>query len=126
PLVHAPSPPRPHFDGAPPPPPEARRMRSPPLPPLALVTAALLTGCGKKPPEAGQPTDSDAGTPVAITPQGKVLQAAENEAPDGGPGAKKAAAAGAKEKVDIPAGGFAAGSTPGDRGRDATLEPALL
>ncbi len=101
-------------------------MRVPTLPSLALLTAGLLVGCGKKPPEAGQPTDGDAGAPVAITPQGKVLQAAENEALDGGPGAKKAAAVGAKEKVDIPGGGFAAGSTPGDRGRDPTLEPALL
>ena len=102
-------------------------MRAPTLSPLALLTAALLAGCGKTPPAAGQITDPDAGTPVAITPQGKVLQAAENEAPDAGPGAKKtAAAAGAKEKVDIPRGKFEAGSTPGDRGRDATLEPALL
>lgn len=102
-------------------------MRSLTLPALTLLTAALLTGCGKNPSEAGQPSAAASGAPVAITPQGKVLQAAENEAPDGGPGAKKtAAAAGAKEKVDIPAGGFAAGSTPGDRGRDPTLEPALL
>ncbi|MEO5727670.1 MAG: SUMF1/EgtB/PvdO family nonheme iron enzyme [Byssovorax sp.] len=102
-------------------------MRAPTLPLLALLTAALLAACGKTPPEAAQLTDPDAGTPVAITPQGKVLQAAENEAPDGGPGAKKAAAAaGAKEKVEIPRGKLEAGSTPGDRGRDATLEPALL
>ncbi|HNS99109.1 MAG TPA: SUMF1/EgtB/PvdO family nonheme iron enzyme [Polyangiaceae bacterium] len=30
------------------------------------------------------------------------------------------------QKVDIPSGAFLSGSTPGDRGRDASLEPALV
>src|SRR6185437_5368994 len=58
----------------------------------------------------------------------KVLEAAENE------GAGKAAASRAAPaapavaggRVEIPAGKLAAGSMPGDRGRDPTLEPALL
>jgi hypothetical protein len=34
--------------------------------------------------------------------------------------------AAAGERVGIPGGAFTAGSTPGDKGRDPTLEPALL
>src|SRR6476659_6175849 len=86
------------FDGASIPRHEGPHMRAPTLLSLALLTAALACGCGKKPPEAGPGAPEDAGAPVAITPQGKVLQAAENEAPDGGAGvtgAKKAAPAGA-------------------------------
>lgn len=110
------------------------RMRPPPLPLRALLLAALVSvsasACKKSPSDADHPADAAAAAPVAISPQGKVLQAAENETPDGGvAGAttkKTTPAAAAKEKVDIPGGGFAVGSTPGDRGRDATLEPALL
>ena len=91
----------------------------------ALLLASLLVGCGKRPPDPGSNGPADAGAPVTLAPQGKVLQAAENEVQDGGAAAKKAAMVGAKERVDIPRGGFASGSTPGDRGRDPTLEPAL-
>lgn len=96
----------------------------------ALVVVALLaSGCGKK-PEAGAAEDAGIAPPaakVALSPQGKVLEAAENEAEDAGTGARKVAAKGAaKERVSIAGGGFTAGSTPGDKGRDPALEPALL
>lgn len=91
-----------------------------PLPPLLLGVA--LVACGK----TSGPSPGDAGevgASVAIAPQGKVLEAAENERAVAG-GARAVAAAGAR--VDIPAGKLTAGSTPGDRGRDPTLEPVLL
>jgi hypothetical protein len=99
------------------------RLRSPSL---ALVIAALAfapsSGCGK--PDA--PAESKDGGPVAITPKGKVLEAAENEAADAGARVKRATAFGTGERAEIPGGKFGAGSTPGDRGRDPALEPAGL
>lgn len=93
-------------------------------PALALVFV-LVASCGKKPTDAAPPA-GDAGAPVTLAPQGKVLEAAENEASDAGTQAKKAQAWKAHEHVDVAAGKLVAGSTPGDRGRDPTLEPALL
>jgi len=91
------------------------------------VLVLLLGGCGHKSEEGGAQAQGSAAATVAIAPQGKVLEAAENEDPDAGAGARKAAgAAKAKERVDIPGGAFVAGSTPGDKGRDPVLEPALL
>jgi hypothetical protein len=65
---------------------------------------------------------------VAIAPQGKVLQAAENEGPaaSGSARAARAPAFTAGARADVPAGKLTSGSTPGDRGRDPTLEPALV
>ena len=105
------------------------------LPPLPSARAALacaaalvaLAACGHPTEHPGSPAGS--GAPVAITPQGKVLQAAENEGPAVGRSARTAPAAAPASpgaRVEIPAGKLVAGSTPGDRGRDATLEPALL
>ena len=105
---------------------------SPPVAQRALLAGWLLAGwllaCNSKPtdaPEAGAPTSS---APVSISPQGKVLEAAENESQDAGALAAKKVAppAAAKERVEIGSGSFIAGSTPGDRGRDPVLEPALL
>jgi hypothetical protein len=96
---------------------------------LALLAALLLPACEKPPgsaPDSGAPASS---SPVSIAPQGKILEAAENESPDASlaSSARKAApSAAAKERIQIPAGGFTAGSTPGDKGRDPVLEPALL
>lgn len=65
------------------------------------------------------------GPSATVRPQGSVLQAAENEQEDAGaPQGKGKVAAAAR--VEIPAGKLVAGSTPGDPGRDAVLEPALL
>jgi formylglycine-generating enzyme required for sulfatase activity len=87
---------------------------------------ALLTACGHKAPSSDASTSPSSG-PVAIAPQGKVLEAAENEGPSGSARAQAAAPpAAAGTRVDVPSGKLVAGSTPGDRGRDPTLEPALL
>jgi hypothetical protein len=93
----------------------------------SLFLGVALVACGNKGGGSAAP-EGDAGTPVVIAPQGKVIEAAENEGPSA-PGAARAAqapSAAAGSRVDIPAGKLVAGSTPGDRGRDATLEPVLL
>jgi formylglycine-generating enzyme required for sulfatase activity len=91
---------------------------------LALAAAAPACKAEGGAPEAPAP---DGGAPVAIAPNGKVMEAAENEADaDAGGGRRAPRQAREGERVDVPAGAFVAGSTPGDRGRDPTLEPALL
>lgn len=88
---------------------------------VAAFGAAHLA-CRREQP-AGR-AEATAPAPIAIAPKGKVLQAAENEAPAASARAARKAAASAR--VEIPAGAFEAGSTPGDRGRDPLLEPANL
>ena len=90
-----------------------------------LVVVIGAPGC-ERAAEVAAPVSSDAGAPVAITPKGKVLEAAENEAPAASARRLPAVSAKAEERVDIPGGAFVAGSTPGDKGRDPVLEPALL
>src|SRR5262249_41004070 len=68
----------------------------------------------------------DDGGPVAVSPQGSVLEAAENEAPPPSASARAGPTLGAHERADIPAGAFTAGSMPGDRGRGPVLEPPIL
>lgn len=98
----------------------------PRLSPHALLLCALTAlagcgGCGRGGGGSSGTDGTDGGKPVVLSPKGKVLEAAENEAdPDGG---SKAVAA-ASERVEIPAGKFVAGSTPGDKGRDPVLEQA--
>lgn len=81
----------------------------------ALV--ALLAACS-----SGEATT---GSPAEISPKGAVLPAAEDESADAGAPQSKGKVA-AEARVAIPSGKLAAGSTPGDPGRDAVLEPALL
>jgi hypothetical protein len=95
----------------------------------ALISmGALLAACGNKGDGAVTAPAGDAGAPVAIAPQGKVLEAAENEGPSasGSARARPAPAGAAGARVEVPAGKVAMGSTPGDKGRDPTLEPAML
>lgn len=90
---------------------------------FAALTAALAgSGCRA----CGEPTTdaADGAAPLAIVPRGKVLQAAENE--DGGTSSARVLRAAAAQRVTIPAGSLEAGSTPGDQGRDPSLEPASL
>lgn len=91
---------------------------------LALLGAlAALVGCTSG--GGGSSTGgADGGPAVVLSPKGKVLEAAENQA-DPDAGASKAEAA-KSERVDIPGGTLVAGSTPGDKGRDPVLEPAEL
>src|SRR5262249_44439499 len=94
---------------------------------LLSFLVATLPSCGPKGEGPAAPA-ADAGAPVAIAPKGKVLEAAENEGPSASGAARSTPAppAAAGARVQIPAGKLVAGSTPGDRGRDPTLEPALL
>jgi hypothetical protein len=96
------------------------------LPSLLLCTA--LASCGQRNASSGgsgAPAE-DAGAPVAIDPKGKVIEAAENQGPAASGGARVGPAPATSARVEIPAGKLVAGSTPGDRGRDPTLEPTLL
>jgi hypothetical protein len=68
---------------------------------------------------------SGTGGPVSLAPKGAVLEAAENDSADASAPQSKGKVA-AEARVEIPSGKFTAGSTPGDPGRDAVLEPALL
>lgn len=85
---------------------------------IFLGLAPSVCACGKSSDGGG-----DGGVP--LSPKGKVLEAAENEASDGGAAHSNVKAADS-DHVDIPGGKFAAGSTPGDKGRDPVLEPAML
>ncbi len=95
-----------------------RRSSLPAWRSVVLVVALGPLACGAK--TEGAP---DAGAaPALSSPKGKVLEAAENEAQkDAGSTARAAA----EPTVAIPAGKLIAGSTPGDRGRDPLVEPAL-
>jgi hypothetical protein len=100
-------------------------MRSPTLAVLLLALAA----CGHKAgEEQSAPPAGPSSAPVALAPKGKVLEAAENEGPSASGSARTAPAPAlaAGAKVEIPAGKLVSGSTPGDKGRDPTLEPALV
>jgi hypothetical protein len=101
-----------------------RRRRPQPLALLALGLAA----CGNKGGAGGPAPPGPSGAPVALAPQGKVLQAAENEGPaaSGSARATPAPAFSAGARAEVPAGKVVSGSTPGDKGRDPTLEPPLV
>lgn len=88
--------------------------------------AALLLalGCERDGDAPGSAAGADAGTDAGAN-SGRVLEAAENQdTTDAGAG--EAPEAAKAEHVEIPAGSFVAGSTPGDEGREPVLEPALL
>jgi len=68
---------------------------------------------------------SGSGSAVSIAPRGSVMEAADNDGADAAAPQSKGRVA-AEASVKIPSGKLIAGSTPGDSGRDAVLEPALL
>jgi hypothetical protein len=83
----------------------------------SLATSLLFAvACGNADSGSSPSASSSAAAPGA----GAVLQAAENQTATSS--SAKAAPA-AKPVVDIPAGSFSFGSLPGDRGRNAALEP---
>ena len=82
-------------------------------------------GC-KRGQGSGSPSPVATDT-IAVAPQGKVLQAAENEGAQAAASARKHEAPRVAEpRISVPAGSVEAGSTPGDKGRDPVLEPANL
>jgi hypothetical protein len=91
-----------------------------PLPRAAFAALLACCGCGKS---AG---GDGAATSAMVTPSGDLLEAAEEEGGESGDaGAQQhGVATRAGERVAIPAGKLVVGSTPGDRGRDPSLEPA--
>ncbi len=85
-----------------------------------LVALLLLVACDD-PQETTSQAVADAGAPAAS----QALVEADDDVVDARP-QKKGTATKASERVDIPAGKLVAGSTPGDKGRDPSFEPALL
>ncbi len=90
---------------------------------LGLVIAVVACSKGE---EGSAPSGS--ASVVAIRPKGTVMGAAENDITVDGGGARKVdkAATGVGQRVEIPSGKVTLGSTPGDKGRDPTLEPAMV
>ena len=82
-----------------------------------LLMALAVAGCD---PDSGGP-----GATSAAPASSKTLIEADDEPMDAG-AQKKGTATKAGERVAISGGKLIAGSTPGDRGRDPSLEPALL
>jgi hypothetical protein len=83
----------------------------------ALLAALVGLGCGSSKDAPG------ASATASATSKGKVIQAADNE--DFASAASTARAA-ETPIIAIPAGKFESGSTPGDRGRNAVIEPGLV
>ncbi len=82
---------------------------------MPAVALAVLCSCGGPAPAAS----GDAGA----TPT--VMEAADEIASSAAPRASASALV-KGQKVDLAGGAFASGSTPGDRGRNPSLEPALV
>ncbi|KYG08702.1 hypothetical protein BE21_22125 [Sorangium cellulosum] len=97
---------------------------------ILLVAAGVAGGAGcdraeQQQQQAGEKR-VDGGAPAAPAPSGKVLEAAENESPAASARPQAGAVPAGPARIEIPAGKLVAGSTPGDKGRDPALEPALL
>ena len=82
----------------------------------SVLSLLLAAACGHAESGSATSASSSAAAPGA----GAVLQAAENQTATSS--SAKAAPA-AKPVVDIAAGSFSFGSLPGDRGRNAAIEP---
>jgi hypothetical protein len=99
---------------------------------LGATVVFVLSGCGRSPTtdpkaDAGAVTTTAAQLAPADGDAGFVSAASELAAPavDAGGARSTTAPSPAGQKVDVPAGTFASGSTPGDEGREAAHEPAL-
>lgn len=83
----------------------------------SLAILLLAAACQRKAEDSVAPSPSNSGGLVEAADEGPVAEKAHQ---------KKGAARSAGERVTIPSGVFTAGSTPGDRGRDPTLEANQL
>jgi len=84
---------------------------------LCALLCQLLAGCRGE-------TEADVADGSATTSSRLLLEADDADIADAG-AQMKGSASEAGMRVSIPKGKLVAGSTPGDRGRDPTLEPAL-
>ncbi len=82
-----------------------------------LVLSVIAASCNRSSSEASSSADAGASGPSDV-----VLEAAENQSSASTTSTAKAAE---QAIVPIPAGKLLSGSTPGDAGRDPTLEPPL-
>ena len=89
---------------------------------LVALSACLVLPACKRP---GSSSGQQPGDPVRASSTA-VVSAASEESSDPPTSRAPKKNAGAGQKISIPAGTLLAGSMPGDRGRDATLEPPLV
>ncbi len=115
----------PRFDGAALPRHEGSHMRVPTLPSLALLAAALLAGCGKSLLKLANPPTPTRGLRWPSPRKGRSSRPPRTRRSTVGPARRRPLRSGPRRRSTSPAG-VRGGSTPGDRGRDPTLEPALL
>ncbi|MBX3208169.1 MAG: hypothetical protein KF764_24190 [Labilithrix sp.] len=96
---------------------------------LSLVAVALLA-CGRRPSSEGAAEVSAVETSAAsVELDGGFVSAASElavDAVDAGGARPLVPAEAAGTRHDVPAGTLVSGSTPGDEGRDAAFEPALV
>jgi hypothetical protein len=90
--------------------------------------AGADAGSGKLADAEVSPSSSAVGRPVAEVDAGFTSAAAalEGAGADAGSARPPSEPPAAGTVIDIPAGDFASGSTPGDDGRDPSIEPALV
>jgi formylglycine-generating enzyme required for sulfatase activity len=97
---------------------------------LALSLFGFLPGCGRSSATHAQADAVVVNTTAVVVEvdAGFVSAASELAAPIVDPGGARALAAPsvAGQRIDIAAGTFASGSSPGDEGREASVEPALV
>lgn len=86
---------------------------------IAFVGLVTLSGCRRSDPQASQQPEASQHVEGAVM----AAEAEEEPAPVTSRPPKLKAASG--QQIEVPAGKLVAGSTPGDRGRDPALEPAL-
>jgi formylglycine-generating enzyme required for sulfatase activity len=88
---------------------------------VAFASALALAACSRG---GGRGGGGGGGGAPAVAASS--LFAPDDEAQAPGPTRRAEGAPKAGERVSVPGGSFAAGSTPGDEGRDPTTEPVLL
>jgi hypothetical protein len=93
----------------------------------ALAVALVTAACSTSRPQSGERPDAASHAAAQLEDAGFVSAAAELTAAivDAGNGPRPLSDATLRKTIDIPAGRFASGSTPGDDGRDTSVEPAL-
>ncbi len=92
---------------------------------LGVGVAIAVSACGGR--DDGESAATASAAASVLAPRGSLVEAADNERPASASAAPTSSAKAASAPiVAIDAGSFTSGSTPGDRGRDPTLEPALV
>ncbi|MCL2824989.1 MAG: hypothetical protein FWD57_13455 [Polyangiaceae bacterium] len=90
---------------------------------MLVLFACGFASCTDNSKSTASTTDHTSQTP----PQASAVLSPESDKPQVPASTRQPKSTiGASQKISIPAGTFESGSTPGDRGRDPTIEPALV